>query len=56
MARRLTRRSGGDIVVTYQNDVATLDPAIGYDWQKLVDDQKPVRRPGWTIVPAPPSW
>lgn len=24
---------GGDIIVTYQNDVATLDPAIGYDWQ-----------------------
>ena len=26
-------KSGGDIIVTYQNDVATLDPAIGYDWQ-----------------------
>ncbi len=26
-------KTGGDIVVTYQNDVATLDPAIGYDWQ-----------------------
>lgn len=24
---------GGDIIVSYQNDVATLDPAIGYDWQ-----------------------
>lgn len=24
---------GGDMVVTYQDDVATLDPAIGYDWQ-----------------------
>jgi len=24
---------GGEMVVTYQNDVATLDPAIGYDWQ-----------------------
>ena len=22
-------KTGGDIVVTYQNDVATLDPAIG---------------------------
>jgi len=22
-------KAGGDIVVTYQNDVATLDPAIG---------------------------
>lgn len=26
-------KHGGDVVVTYQNDVATLDPAIGYDWQ-----------------------
>ncbi|MDB6050039.1 MAG: peptide transporter substrate-binding protein [Pseudomonas sp.] len=26
-------KDGGKIVVTYQNDVATLDPAIGYDWQ-----------------------
>ena len=26
-------KSGGDIVVTYKDDVATLDPAIGYDWQ-----------------------
>lgn len=26
-------KPGGSIVVTYQNDVATLDPAIGYDWQ-----------------------
>jgi peptide/nickel transport system substrate-binding protein/oligopeptide transport system substrate-binding protein len=24
---------GGEIVVTYKDDVATLDPAIGYDWQ-----------------------
>jgi ABC-type transport system substrate-binding protein len=24
---------GGNIVVTYKDDVATLDPAIGYDWQ-----------------------
>lgn len=24
---------GGTMVVTYQDDVATLDPAIGYDWQ-----------------------
>ena len=28
-----TPQEGGEIVVTYQNDVATLDPAIGYDWQ-----------------------
>ena len=25
--------AAGDIVITYQDDVATLDPAIGYDWQ-----------------------
>lgn len=25
--------SGGNITVTYKDDVATLDPAIGYDWQ-----------------------
>ena len=25
--------SGGSIIVAYQNDIATLDPAIGYDWQ-----------------------
>jgi ABC-type transport system substrate-binding protein len=24
---------GGTIIVTYQDDIATLDPAIGYDWQ-----------------------
>jgi peptide/nickel transport system substrate-binding protein/oligopeptide transport system substrate-binding protein len=24
---------GGSITVAYQNDIATLDPAIGYDWQ-----------------------
>jgi peptide/nickel transport system substrate-binding protein/oligopeptide transport system substrate-binding protein len=26
-------KQGGSMIVTYQNDVATLDPAIGYDWQ-----------------------
>ena len=26
-------KPGGGIVVTYKDDVATLDPAIGYDWQ-----------------------
>ena len=26
-------KPGGEIVVTYKDDVATLDPAIGYDWQ-----------------------
>ena len=26
-------RQGGSMVVTYKDDVSTLDPAIGYDWQ-----------------------
>ncbi len=26
-------KAGGSIVLTYKDDVATLDPAIGYDWQ-----------------------
>ncbi|SHE34591.1 peptide/nickel transport system substrate-binding protein/oligopeptide transport system substrate-binding protein [Loktanella atrilutea] len=26
-------KPGGNITVTYKDDVATLDPAIGYDWQ-----------------------
>ena len=26
-------KPGGGIIVTYKDDVATLDPAIGYDWQ-----------------------
>ena len=26
-------KQGGSMVVSYQSDVATLDPAIGYDWQ-----------------------
>ncbi|WP_075215081.1 ABC transporter substrate-binding protein [Mongoliimonas terrestris] len=26
-------KAGGTITVTYKDDVATLDPAIGYDWQ-----------------------
>lgn len=26
-------KNGGSMVVTYKDDVATLDPAIGYDWQ-----------------------
>jgi ABC-type transport system substrate-binding protein len=27
-----TPAKGGDIVVTYKDDITTLDPAIGYDW------------------------
>jgi ABC-type transport system substrate-binding protein len=26
-------KQGGSIVITYKDDVVTLDPAIGYDWQ-----------------------
>lgn len=26
-------KQGGTITITYKDDVATLDPAIGYDWQ-----------------------
>ncbi|WP_425532117.1 ABC transporter substrate-binding protein [Ancylobacter crimeensis] len=29
----MAQTPGGDIVVTYKDDIATLDPAIGYDWQ-----------------------
>jgi ABC-type transport system substrate-binding protein len=28
-----TAAKGANIVVTYKDDIATLDPAIGYDWQ-----------------------
>ncbi|XAZ19674.1 ABC transporter substrate-binding protein (plasmid) [Sinorhizobium sp. B11] len=27
-----TPKQGGDIVVTYKDDITTLDPQIGYDW------------------------
>ena len=26
-------KQGGAIIVTYKDDITTLDPAIGYDWQ-----------------------
>ena len=26
-------KQGGSMTVTYKDDVSTLDPAIGYDWQ-----------------------
>ncbi|MCW6511359.1 ABC transporter substrate-binding protein [Lichenifustis flavocetrariae] len=58
---------GGTIVVTYKDDMATLDPAIGYDWQnwsminglfsRLVDytfgttDIVPSLAKSWTISP-----
>jgi len=27
------QRSGGTMIVTFKDDISTLDPAIGYDWQ-----------------------
>ncbi|WP_428427012.1 ABC transporter substrate-binding protein [Pararhizobium sp.] len=27
-----TIKQGGDVVITYKDDIATLDPAVGYDW------------------------
>ena len=58
---------GGTIVVTYKDDMATLDPAIGYDWQnwsminglfsRLVDykfgttEIVPSLAQSWTISP-----
>ncbi|MFZ5791732.1 MAG: ABC transporter substrate-binding protein [Pseudomonadota bacterium] len=26
-------KQGGSIVITYKDDISTLDPAVGYDWQ-----------------------
>ncbi len=26
-------KQGGTMIVTYKDDISTLDPAIGYDWQ-----------------------
>ena len=62
-----TPTTGGTIVVTYKDDMATLDPAIGYDWQnwsminglfsRLVDypfgttDIVPSLAKSWTISP-----
>lgn len=50
-------RQGGRMVVTYKDDVSTLDPAIGYDWQnwsmiKSLFDGLMDYRPGTTeLVP-----
>lgn len=33
MGTALADNMGGSIIVTYKDDVSTLDPAIGYDWQ-----------------------
>src|ERR1700745_2752613 len=66
-ARADTPTQGGTIVVTYKDDMATLDPAIGYDWQnwsminslfsRLVDykfgttEIVPSLADSWTISP-----
>ena len=36
-------KQGGQMIVAYKDDISTLDPQIGYDWQNLVYDQKPLR-------------
>ncbi|WP_062017379.1 ABC transporter substrate-binding protein [Aureimonas sp. AU4] len=33
LAQGTAPANGGTITITYKDDVATLDPAIGYDWQ-----------------------
>ena len=32
-ASSVPANAAGDIIITYKDDVSTLDPAIGYDWQ-----------------------
>ncbi|HET7412303.1 MAG TPA: ABC transporter substrate-binding protein, partial [Pararhizobium sp.] len=52
-----TAHEGGSIIVSFNNDVATLDPAIGYDWQnwsmiKALFDGLMTYEPGTTkLVP-----
>src|ERR1700712_1607921 len=62
-----TPHQGGTAIVTYKDDMATLDPAIGYDWQnwsminglfsRLVDykfgttEIVPSLATAWTISP-----
>jgi ABC-type transport system substrate-binding protein len=33
VASPMPAQAAGDIIITYKDDVSTLDPAIGYDWQ-----------------------
>ncbi len=52
----LTPQKGGEITVAYKDDLATLDPAIGYDWtnwpaEKLVFDGLLDYDSGTTIMP-----
>src|SRR5256885_1380485 len=51
-----TPQPGGTMSVAYQNDIATLDPAIGYDWnnwpmEKMVFDALMDYDQGTTLVP-----
>ncbi len=51
-----TPQKGGVMSVAYQNDIATLDPAIGYDWnnwpmEKMVFDALMDYDKGTTLVP-----
>jgi len=51
-----TPQPGGTMTVAYQNDIATLDPAIGYDWnnwpmEKMVFDALMDYDKGTTLVP-----
>ena len=52
----MTPQKGGEITVAYKDDLATLDPAIGYDWtnwpaEKLVFDGLLDYDNGTTVVP-----
>ncbi|WP_020592443.1 ABC transporter substrate-binding protein [Kiloniella laminariae] len=47
--------NGGSMIVTYKDDVSTLDPAIGYDWQnwsmiKSLFDSLLDYKPGTTVL------
>jgi len=52
----LTPQKGGEMIVAYKDDLATLDPAIGYDWtnwpaEKMVFDGLLDYDEGTTIQP-----
>ena len=56
-AADMTPKEGGSVIVTFKDDLATLDPAIGYDWKnwsviKSVFDGLLDYKPGTTeIIP-----
>ena len=54
-----TPKQGGDAIVTFNNDLTTLDPQVGYDWQnwsviKSIFDGLMDYEPGSTI--SAPTW